>query len=449
MKRLVFLSIIFVLLALPACSAVEETPPMESDKPVFYLSELPELPPFEIPPQIIKRYGKEDYADTLMPADDYGKLYPYLGEGYTMSGYGRARYGLVDAKGRIVVDPVYSNAYYLYQNEDYLCLVYPLEKNEMIDENMDGAYDIPNRMFVARADGSWVSRELTGDAVHVSEERIIVSSYDQKPFFKLFDFDGRLLLERDGYFEGFSDGLGAVRYYELDSEGKDTSWSQYIDTDGNYINEPVKSRQETGYYDYEQEFHYYRDDATGLEGITDKNGNIVVPAEFEWVMIDIGGGWSMGQYQSPENGIALIKGDIKHRFPYAYGQSVHCYFIRDSLFAINYYGYGEDSKQEFPRVDIFDADTGKIVKCLPDMHYYYGIENGLYLFNMIDRMRVDVLNESFEPHFPEGVFGPGGGLFDFRHVADDVYHVRTAFSSGLIKGNGEWLIRINISNYDF
>jgi len=128
MKRFVIFIITLILLAFPSCVPQAEMPALELDKPVFYLSELPELLPFEIPPQIINRYGGEAYSGALKPADDYGMLYPYLGEGSMKGVYAaKIRYGLVDAKGRIVVDPVYESAYYLYPDKGYLCLIYPVE----------------------------------------------------------------------------------------------------------------------------------------------------------------------------------------------------------------------------------------------------------------------------------------------------------------------------------
>jgi len=57
------------------------------------------------------------------------------------------------------------------------------------------------------------------------------------------------------------------------------------------------------------------------------------------------------------------------------------------------------------------------------------------------------LNRDFEPVFSADAFS-GGSIKHIWHLTDDIYSVRTTFYSGLIKENGEWLIRVYANFHD-
>ena len=537
MKRIITVISALMLFWCVSCADNNSPAPAEFEKPTFYLSELPDIEPFEIAPEIKSRYGGEEYSDKLKPADDYGKLYPYEGARQRAAGYGYiSRYGLVDAKGRIVVDPVYEYAYYGGPDMDYLCLYYPQERINPLGDPAGMYEERPKRIVVAKADGSFVSDDYFGSGASMSEDRIIIGSYStgdgmQTPDFKIYDLDGGLLFEGDGYFQGFFEDLGIVQVVEYDRQvQKEKWWYQYIDrdgrvvipgpfldarpfkdgeafvsvgeewetalygvigTNGNYITPPSMRWSEFNEIFLESQEYSYTYGDSGLQGIMDNNGNIVVPVMYNWVMMDsentaaiagnsrgasgeffiydlkngekrkidgkvsyvnlLGNGWWMIEYEQEANGtghITILKGDIEYIFEYPYGQSMYCDFIRDSLLALNYYGSGAEKNGDYQRTDIFDADSGEILKSLPGLHYQYGIEDRLYTFYSENSERIVVLDQNFKPLFPEGTFGASDSLTGFQPLTDGIYQARTVFSSGLLKENGEWLIRVNISSTD-
>ena len=99
------LAVFGLFIGLAGCA----TEPAENNTSVgeneFLLSSLPELEPFEAFTDISSRYY-ENYTDKLRASDEYGRLYPYPGKVLHSSWMNETRYGLCDAQGRIVLDPV-------------------------------------------------------------------------------------------------------------------------------------------------------------------------------------------------------------------------------------------------------------------------------------------------------------------------------------------------------
>ncbi|MCL1809544.1 MAG: WG repeat-containing protein [Clostridiales bacterium] len=542
MKTLKTLSVLLLILTFASCGQPKPDQQdgdirADSDQPVFYLSELPQLAPFEIPPEITSRYSEEAFVDKLVPADDYGKLYPYEGKRIVSEGmfWESSLYGLVDAKGRIVVDPVYESAYYLDPGSEYLYLVNPVEMGDEPAEDSIGEELSSRGIVIANSHGGWVTDGLLGNWANYSEERIIVSGGaaidgEFRQNFKVYDLSGNLVFEGDGYFNGFSEGLGAVTVYERELGGgqSERSWMQYIDRNGNVVIPgpfyeagafnggealvAVGEEWETARYgvintkgefkepptmswndqkDYYSQGEYrcvYRD--KGLQGINDSDGNVVLPAEYDWIAIDqessmaiagcyedscyyvvslpsgekeiidgnvtgayfSGGGWRTVEYAIAEDGkkvMALTKGDKERKFDYSEYSWLQCNFIKGSVFALSYWNWAEEDSplRNSSRTDIFDADTGKTTKSFPRLTFSHVAHGGLCVMQRQGSNQLLVFNEDFEPFFPDGAFEPGG-LTRFSHLAGDVYQVRTAFSSGLIRENGEWLIRVNMSSID-
>ena len=141
MKRnLIILVVLLGMLVLSGCTTgpVQEPEilPEESEDSVtqielgpneFMLASLPDLEPFTPYTEISDRFY-EEYTDHLIPRKDYGRLYPFAGKVRTDSNRYTVdvRYGLCDAEGRVVVDPVYSywNIFFLtsFCNSFYCCL---------------------------------------------------------------------------------------------------------------------------------------------------------------------------------------------------------------------------------------------------------------------------------------------------------------------------------------
>jgi len=511
-----------------ACSAQDDTVLPESGKPVFFLTELPELTPFEMFTEIAERYGDAAYSGELKPADDYGKLYPYEGKLIGHDWFMSVRYGLVDDRGRIVVDPVYERAYYLDEDAKYLCLVYPVEKPD------PNSFEPPRRLVVAKADGSWVSGDFFGNWAAFSENRIIVTETLVEGVshqYKIFDTEGRLIAEGDGYFYGFSGGLGTVMHMKRALPGEEgSSWYEYIDTEGRtaiqgpfidaqafedgkafvavgedwesalygvinsageYVVKPeLKYNDVRHLFDGQagQDIYVYNEERDGVyyEGIKEKDGRIIVPAEYERIsytgvdskiaigynymnsdffVISLpdgsvqridgnpsnayvsGNDWLIIEYTGAQNTKILKRGDKEYRFDYLYGEQMWDYFIHGELFAFCYNNMDNNGYINDSRTDIFDADAGKVIKSLPDVQYLYR-EDRMIVFSRSNNSRLIVLDQDFEPYFPAEAFKGAGGLTSLYSLTDDIYSVRTTFFSGLIRKNGDWLIRVRTQNTD-
>jgi len=357
MKKYWLLVFLSLFLLLTACAPIQQEPSQgqsaqsdeqssdastsnESRAPAFQLEQLPDLPAYAgLPKEIYTRYSKEAYVDTLRPASDYGQLYPYIGKVVIADFFAlELRYGLADAQGRIVVDPVYSGASYIStgpeQGVEYLCLTYPIDKigaaaKEAGDQT--GYYDMRRRFQFAKADGSWVSPLYYGDSATLSGDRVYVSLRSDAPEdrwsdtgtkYQLYDLNGNLIAEGDGILSGFSDGLfllwntqykdggfyqnysyidkngytaiagpfsSAVRFkngralVQLESGGLVAA----IDTQGNYVAGPIRlgdsfSLYDSDYYDFN--YQTFRDN--GREGMIDRAGNIVLPAVYDAIYSD-------------------------------------------------------------------------------------------------------------------------------------------------------------------
>ncbi|MBQ6808782.1 MAG: hypothetical protein IJP07_06480, partial [Firmicutes bacterium] len=165
MAKFRMLLLLLAGLLLSGCAFSEPLPPPE---PVeiqlapneFRLASLPELEPFAAYSEISARYY-EEYTDQLLPAEDYGRLYPYAGKSiYSPEDYFlQALYGLCDKKGRIVVDPVYSG-FTIWEEDGLELLGLYRIANEQKDPDEPRPYVGPaESMCVAAVDGSWRTEE--------------------------------------------------------------------------------------------------------------------------------------------------------------------------------------------------------------------------------------------------------------------------------------------------
>jgi len=515
----------------PPEGELEIMAPLEMDEPEAVINEpqLPatyavgsssELAPDKDPREIISRYYKEKYVDTLKAAADYGRLYAYEGE-YAGSDLWTAdfiRYGLVDARGRVVVDPVYERVDYyaapLGEEAAYIMLVYPVEDKgaEAPDFLRDS---LPRRYMFAAADGAWVSDIFFGDWASLTDERIVIEDWPVdggERSFRIYDLHSRLIAECSGSFFGFKEGLAVVcrsvgddYYYYIDRNGSvaiagpfllaqgfaqgranvtigkdlDHCTDGAIDTQGNF--EEWLSTEENRTYVLWNE--YIRFTENGDYGIKDMAGNIIVPAKYyrlnssyerattavgkkiddSYWLIDLASGteseigflglrirsadicagnWCVVNYDKQEDsgiykgGVILLRDGVEHHFK-ARISTVFCTYLYEERFVLEY-----DRVTSSCRADIFDAASGGVIISMPGYYFESSINDALMIFFNPTEQRRLVLNRNFRPLFGADSLDDDYNEMVIKHVADDVYNVRTAYFSGLIRENGQWLVRL-------
>ncbi len=143
---------------LPAEAPTEDPYAPIGDENTFLLPALPDIGKYEA--DKVKRW-RDGPMPELIPSDEYGQLYPYLGAVREYSAdtdfYGyRERtvnyYGLCTAEGVLVTDPVYTSVYCI--DGEYL----------LVREYAD-ASDIHTHAFVAASDGSYVKEIFHGAGI--------------------------------------------------------------------------------------------------------------------------------------------------------------------------------------------------------------------------------------------------------------------------------------------
>jgi len=170
------LAVFGLFIGLAGCA----TEPAENNTSVgeneFLLSSLPELEPFEAFTDISSRYY-EEYTDKLLASDEYGRLYPYPGKVLHSSWMNETRYGLCDAQGRIVLDPVC--AYISIQSFDAGVEIMQLSyaPTSATEEDMS-SYESINNVAYAAVDGSWVVDDCPGYLMYADEEVFIIGGVD-------------------------------------------------------------------------------------------------------------------------------------------------------------------------------------------------------------------------------------------------------------------------------
>ncbi len=254
------------------------------------------------------------WIDALQPRDDYGMLYPFAGvkmsDDYSDTTY---LYGLVDAQGRIVCDPVYTSVgvlswydwnHYIDHSVPMLCLART--------ENGETRYTL------ATPDGSFVSPESYG-VVNALDCGVICGNKGSEDFV-LYDYEGNIILTRDeleverlGFYgslysiEPGGEGLLLVDTAELDGE------RYYADLSGKVV---------LGPYNFARPF---------------ENGRAIVSVDSGWGLIDRSGNWIIppewGEIRAAHSGQYKTDGRIFD----AYGQEL---FTVSAKTYIGYYKGG-------------------------------------------------------------------------------------------------------------
>lgn len=246
---------------------------------------------YEPPSPPPRRYA--EITHTLIPRDDYGRIWPYVG-GYIVQWWiSGDLIGLCDAAGRVICDPVYNRAEILEKDGKRL---YKLTENLM-----DAGKDV-SRVTLAALDGSWahtyeaVVYKLTGREFMAGEafswRPALTCDYItvcEKGKWGVIDYSGAEVLPCV-YNEPvcFSEGLAAVTADDLESYS-------FIDVTGTVILGPYASPpQQKDEWDFtgavfprnhgmifsEGRARFYD---SGKYGVIDKSGRIVVPAQFDFI----------------------------------------------------------------------------------------------------------------------------------------------------------------------
>ncbi|SBW11437.1 exported hypothetical protein [uncultured Eubacteriales bacterium] len=202
----------------PSISSVPDDPTVRTD--------WSQLTPYEpAKPLYTRRYAES--TDTLIPADDYGPLIPYLGDvagRLSGDGYSGGRYGLMTLKGEIVTDPVFSD---VWRGYPYLWGADPLPYVMLCKLELPASPEGESaaRWAMAAPDGSWctefnygVHSEITlwGRNVNynATEEGIFVVDGDALVY--LDAHSGREVVRIAGDWESFEtyEALFSAFFYE-------------------------------------------------------------------------------------------------------------------------------------------------------------------------------------------------------------------------------------------
>jgi hypothetical protein len=235
-----------------------------------------------------------DITHALIPRDDYGRIWPYVG-GFAAQWYMTGDLiGLCDAKGRVICDPVFSRAEVLEKDGQQL---YKLTKNLA-----DAVGKEISKITLIRTDGSWAKEydgiayasgdvEFMEGGAFVWRQRIQYEyiSVCENGRWGVIDYTGTEVLPCV-YKEPvcFSEGLAAVTSDDGDS-------ISFIDRTGTVLLGPYSAPpQQSDEWDYtgkqlprnhgmlfsEGLVRFF---ANGRYGVIDKTGRIVIPAQYDFI----------------------------------------------------------------------------------------------------------------------------------------------------------------------
>ncbi len=237
----------------------------------------------------------EDVTLELVPRDDYGRIWPYLGGHLTMMWMQGELYGLCDEAGRILCDPVFNRAEILEKDGHRL---YKLTKYGH-DEN----YKDTSKITLAKLDGSWAREyddvETVCHSTEFAQEQALQWREDV-----VYDYIAVCLGGKWGVidYEGnevlpcvysapvcFSEGVASV----LSDDGGTFS---FIDATGAVVLGPFGTPPaQISFYEMggdaalplnyglifcEGRVRFYED---GKYGVVGRDGNVVVPAQYDFI----------------------------------------------------------------------------------------------------------------------------------------------------------------------
>ena len=282
MKRLLCLLLTAALL-LGGCALTDTPEPSETEAPT-QSTEAPTEPHYattaggitvksdysaytaRVAPEAKYTRLSEGPLPELLPSEDYGAIYPYIGSELYSTEYDFSAgylYGMVDENGRILTDPVYTNAallsdYGVYRSSPFWRLerVGEVYTDEYGYETADSFYAL------ASLDGSFVTDCIYSGVTGCGDVALATRRVNGEIVLEVIDASGRLIysslehpLERPlspyAYGFGYSDGILRL-YAETGEYDSYESWDgeteyypiygyYFADLDGNLLSGPYQS----------------------------------------------------------------------------------------------------------------------------------------------------------------------------------------------------------------
>ena len=282
MKRLLCLLLTAALL-LGGCALTDTPEPSETEAPT-QSTEAPTEPHYattaggitvksdysaytaRVAPEAKYTRLSEGPLPELLPSEDYGAIYPYIGSELYSTEYDFSAgylYGMVDENGRILTDPVYTNAallsdYGVYRSSPFWLLerVGEVYTDEYGYETADSFYAL------ASLDGSFVTDCIYSGVTGCGDVALATRQVDGETVLEVIDASGRLIysslehpFERPlypyAYGSGYSDGILRL-YAETGEYDSYESWDgeteyypiygyYFADLDGNLLSGPYQS----------------------------------------------------------------------------------------------------------------------------------------------------------------------------------------------------------------
>ena len=282
MKRLLCLLLTAALL-LGGCALTDTPEPSETEAPT-QSTEAPTEPHYattaggitvksdysaytaRVAPEAKYTRLSEGPLPELLPSEDYGAIYPYIGSELYSTEYDFSAgylYGMVDENGRILTDPVYTNAallsdYGVYRSSPFWLLerVGEVYTDEYGYETADSFYAL------ASLDGSFVTDCIYSGVTGCGDVALATRRVNGEIVLEVIDASGRLIysslehpLERPlspyAYGFGYSDGILRL-YAETGEYDSYESWDgeteyypiygyYFADLDGNLLSGPYQS----------------------------------------------------------------------------------------------------------------------------------------------------------------------------------------------------------------
>lgn len=270
----------------------------------------------------------EDVTKTLIPSDEYGHIWPYIGACYKVNMMGDEGYeklfGFCDDKGRIICDPVFTTVQIIEKDgaKLYKATIY----------KRDAAKKSVSKITLARPDGNWAQEydELQTDSN--STEYPITKGRSSSPWqiswgplvknqyisvrkgnkWGLIDYYGREILPC--VYNAplcFLEGLASI----LSDDEKEI---RFIDIAGNIVLGPYQTppRQKNeqkgdiralnfGLDFYEGRVRFYKD---GKYGVIDKSGKIILEPKYDYISTFYGG--SAAFISGDKAGIMGLNGEV-------------------------------------------------------------------------------------------------------------------------------------------
>ena len=282
MKRLLCLLLTAALL-LGGCALTDTPEPSETEAPT-QSTEAPTEPHYattaggitvksdysaytaRVAPEAKYTRLSEGPLPELLPSEDYGAIYPYIGSELYSTEYDFSAgylYGMVDENGRILTDPVYTNAallsdYGVYRSSPFWLLerVGEVYTDEYGYETADSFYAL------ASLDGSFVTDCIYSGVTGCGDVALATRRVNGEVVLEIFDTSGNLIfsslehpLERPlspyAYGFGYSDGILQL-YAETGEYDSYESWNgeteyypiygyYFADMNGNLLSGPYQS----------------------------------------------------------------------------------------------------------------------------------------------------------------------------------------------------------------